>query len=78
MLLSQVLDTGTASLRKRRLSIEMMVCVVTGMALFRSHSMNQLVSHLDILLPGIRLYVAGSAVVRSAMSEKRTLPDYEA
>ncbi|WP_313669292.1 transposase domain-containing protein [Atlantibacter sp.] len=71
MLLSQVLDTGTASLRKRRLSIEMMVCVVTGMALFRSHSMNQLVSHLDILLPGIRLYVAGSAVVRSAMSEKR-------
>jgi len=30
----------------------MMVWAVTGMALFRSHSMNQLVSHLDILLPG--------------------------
>jgi len=56
----------------------MMVCVVTGMVLFRSHSMNQHLSHLDILLPGLRLYVAGSAVVRSATSEKRTLPDYEA
>ena len=45
-------DTGTVTLRKRRLSMEMMVWAVTGMALFRSHSMTQLVSHLDILLPG--------------------------
>ncbi|MBL7635729.1 transposase domain-containing protein [Atlantibacter hermannii] len=60
-----------ATLRKRRLLIEIMAWVMTGMALFRSHSMNQLVSHLNILLPGIRLYVAGSAVVRSATSEER-------
>ncbi|WP_435929291.1 IS4 family transposase [Dryocola sp. BD613] len=58
-------DTGTVTLRKRRLSMEMMVWAVTGMALFRSHSMSQLVSHLDILLPGKRPFVAPSAVVQA-------------
>lgn len=58
-------DTGVVTLRKRRLSMEMMVWAVTGMALFRSHSMNQLVSHLDILLPGKRPFVAPSAVVQA-------------
>lgn len=58
-------DTGVVTLRKRRLSMEMMVWPVTGMALFRSHSMTQLVSHLDILLPGKRPFVAPSAVVQA-------------
>lgn len=58
-------DTGVVTLRKRRLSMEMMVWAVTGMALFRSHSMTQLVSHLDILLPGKRPFVAPSAVVQA-------------
>lgn len=58
-------DTGVVTLRKRRLSMEMMVWAVTGMALFRSHSMNQIVSHLDILLPGKRPFVAPSAVVQA-------------
>jgi hypothetical protein len=58
-------DTGVVTLRKRRLSMEMMVWAVTGMALFRSHSMTQLVSHMDILLPGNRPFVAPSAVVQA-------------
>lgn len=58
-------DTGIVTLRKRRLSMEMMVWAVTGMALFRSHSMSQLVSHMDILLPGNRPFVAPSAVVQA-------------
>lgn len=58
-------DTGVVTLRKRRLSMEMMVWAVTGMALFRSHSMSQLVSHMDILLPGNRPFVAPSAVVQA-------------
>ncbi|HGM6830536.1 transposase domain-containing protein, partial [Serratia marcescens] len=44
-------DTGIVTLRKRRLPMEMMVWAVVGMSLFRSLSMNQLVSHLDIMLP---------------------------
>ena len=58
-------DTGVVTLRKRRLSMEMMVWAVTGMALFRSHSMSQLVSHMNILLPGNRPFVAPSAVVQA-------------
>lgn len=58
-------DTGIVTLRKRRLPMEMMVWAVTGMALFRSHSMSQLVSHMDILLPGNRPFVAPSAVVQA-------------
>ncbi|AWQ21545.1 hypothetical protein C1N63_22480 (plasmid) [Pantoea ananatis] len=45
--------------------MEMMVSSVTGMALLRSVSMNQLVSHLDIVLSGKRLIVAHSAVVQA-------------
>ncbi|WP_336702696.1 IS4 family transposase, partial [Pantoea dispersa] len=58
-------DTGVVTVRKRRLPMEMMVWAVTGMALFRSLSMNQLVSHLDIVLPGKRPFVAPSAVVQA-------------
>ncbi len=58
-------DTGIVTLRKRHLSMEMMVWAVTGMALFRSHSMSQLVFHMDILLPGNRPFVAPSAVVQA-------------
>lgn len=60
-----LVDTGVATIRKRRLPMEMMVWAVTGMTLFRSLSMNQLVSHLDILLPGKRPFVAPGAVVQA-------------
>lgn len=58
-------DTGVVTLRKRCLSMEMMVWAITGMALFRAHSMNQIVYHLDILLPGKRPFVTPSAVVQA-------------
>lgn len=58
-------DTGIVTIRKRRLPMEMMVWAVTGMALFRSLSMNQIVSHLDIILPGKRPFVVPSAVVQA-------------
>ena len=58
-------DTGIVTVRKRRLPMEIMVWAVTGMTLFRSLSMSQLVSHLDILLPGKRPFVAPSAVVQA-------------
>lgn len=60
-----LVDTGVATIRKRRLPMEMMVWAVTGMTLFRSLSMNQLVSHLDILLPGKRPFVDPGAVVQA-------------
>jgi IS4 transposase len=57
--------SGTVTLRKRRLSMEMMVWGLVGMALFRHIPMNQIVNQLDILLPGKRPFVAPSAVVQA-------------
>ena len=44
-------DSGIVTLRKRHLPMEMMVRAVTEMTLFRSLSISQLVSLLNILLP---------------------------
>ncbi len=57
--------SGTVTLRKRRLPLEMMVWSVVGMALFRHLPMSQIVNQLDILLPGKRPFVAPSAVVQA-------------
>lgn len=65
-LIGECLQTsGTVTLRKRRLPLEMMVWSVVGMALFRHVPMAQLVNQLDILLPGKRPFVAPSAVVQA-------------
>ena len=58
-------DTGVTTVRKRRLPMDFMVWAVVGMALFRDMPMRQLVSHLDLMLPGNRPYVAPSAVVQA-------------
>jgi len=58
-------ECGTVTLRKRRLSMEMMVWSVVGMALYRHLPMSQIVNQLDILLPGKRPFVAPSAVVQA-------------
>lgn len=58
-------DTGVTTVRKRRLPMDLMVWTVVGMALFRDMSMRQIVSHLDLMLPGQRPYVAPSAVVQA-------------
>ena len=57
--------SGTVTLRKRRLPLEMMVWSVVGMALYRHIPMGQIVNQLDILLPGKRPFVAPSAVVQA-------------
>lgn len=58
-------EAGVATLRKRRLPLDMVVWAVVGMALFRHIPMGQIVNHLDIMLPGKRPFVAPSAVVQA-------------
>ena len=55
-------ESGTVTLRKRRLPLETMVWAVVGMALFRDMPMSRIVNQLDILLPGKRPFIAPSAV----------------
>jgi hypothetical protein len=57
--------TGTATLRTRRLPAEQVVWLVIGMALFRNRSIHEVVSKLDLALPGISLTVAPSTVVEA-------------
>jgi hypothetical protein len=58
--------TGTATLRRRRLPVEEVVWVVLGMALFRDRSIEDVVSKLDLALPG-----GGGTVARSSVSQAR-------
>lgn len=58
-------QSGTVTIRKRRLPLELMVWSVIGMSLFRHLPMSQIVNQLDILLPGDRPFVAPSAVVQA-------------
>lgn len=57
--------TGTATLRARRLPAEQVVWLVIGMALFRNRSIHEVVSKLDLALPGVSLTVAPSTVVEA-------------
>ncbi|HFG1567784.1 TPA: transposase domain-containing protein, partial [Vibrio cholerae] len=58
-------DTGVATLRKRRLLMELMVWSIVGMSLYRHLSMSKVVSQLDILLPGKKPFVAPSAIIHA-------------
>lgn len=58
-------ESGTVTLRKRRLPLEMMVWCVVGMALEREEPLHQIVNRLDIMLPGNRPFVAPSAVIQA-------------
>ncbi len=65
-LIAQCLEnSGTVTLRKRRLPMEMMIWSVVGMALYRHMPMNLIVNQLDIMLPGKRPFVAPSAIVQA-------------
>jgi len=57
--------TGTATVRRRRLPAEQVIWVVLGMALFRDRSIEDVVSKLDLALPG-----AGS-IARSSVAQAR-------
>src|SRR3954471_1167911 len=54
--------TGTATIRRRRLPAEQVVWLVIGMALFRNRSIHDIVSKLDLVLPGESPTVVPSAV----------------
>ena len=60
-------STGTATVRRRRLPLEQVIWVVLGMALFRDRPLEDVVSKLDLALPGGR---AGT-VARSSVSQAR-------
>jgi hypothetical protein len=57
--------TGTATMRTRRLPAEQVVWLVIGMALFRNRSIHDVVSKLDLALPGSSVSVAPSTVVEA-------------
>ena len=58
-------ESGTVTLRKRRLPLEMMIWCIVGMALERKEPLHQIVNRLDIMLPGKRPFVAPSAVIQA-------------
>lgn len=58
--------TGTATVRRRRLPVEEVIWVVLGMALFRDRPIEDVVSKLDLALPG-----GGGTVARSSISQAR-------
>ena len=59
--------TGTATVRKRKLPAESVVWLVIGMALLRDRSIDEVIHHLDLVLPGIKAddEVSRTAVVRA-------------
>lgn len=59
--------TGVATVRRRRLPAEQVIWLVIGMALFRNRSIHDLVTKLDLALPG-----RSPTVVPSSTSEARS------
>lgn len=58
--------TGSATLRRRRLPAEQVIWLVLGMALYRHRPIDELVSRLDLALPGSgRASMAKSAVAQA-------------
>lgn len=62
--------TGTASVRRRKLPAEYVVWLVIGMGLLRDRSIEEVVRHLSLVLPGIdpptsRPNVTGGAIVQA-------------
>lgn len=56
---------GVATLRKRKLTVESVVWLIVGMALFRNRSISEIVDRLDLVLPdekGQRQSVAKAAI----------------
>src|SRR2546430_3659593 len=60
--------TDKASVRRRKLPAEYVVWLVIGMGLLRDRSIQEVVRHLDLVLPGAdrdRQSVSGGAIVRA-------------
>src|SRR5438093_6848166 len=62
-----LLATDKASVRRRKLPAEYVVWIVIGMGLLRDRSIQEVVRHLDLVLPtrGHRAPVSGSAIVQA-------------
>ncbi len=58
--------TGTSTMRRRRLPSEQVIWVVLGMGLFRDRPIEDVVSKLDLALPG-----RSPTVARSSVSQAR-------
>ena len=57
--------TGTATVRRRRLPAVLVVWLVIGMALFRNRSIHEIVSKLNLVLPGRSAVIARSSVIEA-------------
>jgi hypothetical protein len=65
-------ETGTASIRKRKLPAQVIVWLVIGMALFRDRSINEVISHLGLVFQPKKNPCAGSkTIVPSAIPQAR-------
>ena len=66
-------ETGTATVRRRKLSASMVVWLVIGMVLFQDRSIQEVVSHLGIVLPSQKNKrpAAGKTVAPSAIPQGR-------
>jgi Insertion element 4 transposase N-terminal/Transposase DDE domain len=62
-----LLATGTATVRRRRLSAEQVVWLVIGMALMRNQSIERVVALLDLALPSVK----GDTTAKSAITQAR-------
>ena len=58
--------TGTATIRRRRLPAEHVIWIVLGMGLFRDRTIEDVVSKLDLALPG-----GGGTIAKSSVSQAR-------
>lgn len=63
--------TGTASVRRRKLPAEFVVWLVIGMALLRDRSIEEVVHHLDLVLPDLKAPGQRSRVSRGSVVEAR-------
>jgi hypothetical protein len=66
-------ETGTASVRRRKLTAPTVVWLVIGMALFRDRSIAEVVTHVGLVLPSERRerHGAGTTVAPSAIPQAR-------
>lgn len=67
-------ETGTASVRRRKLPAHLVVWLVIGMALFRDRSIQEVVSHLGLVLSGqknSRAANAAKTIAPSAIPQQR-------
>ena len=63
--------TGSATVRRRKLPAEQVVWIVIGMALFRDRSIQEVVHHLDLVLPGRAPTARRASATSSAVVQAR-------